>query len=88
MAQATTRSSRRTSHSDDPLEYALYWLQANAKPIGLIVGGLAVATAAILVFRASEQSKRERAFVALYSAQGPLSEGNLPQARTDLSQVV
>ena len=87
MAQAT-RSSHRSSYSDDPLENVGHWIQDNAKPVGIGVGIVAIATAAIFVFRASEESKRERASVALYTAQAPLTEGKLPEAATELQKVV
>ena len=88
MAQATRSANRTTAISDDPLENFTTWLQINAKPVGIVVGVLAIATAAILVFRASEASKRERASMALYTAQAPLNEGKLPEAATELQKVV
>lgn len=88
MAQATRSAHRTAAISDDPMENFSAWLQMNAKPVGIVVGVLAVATAAILIFRASEASKRERASVALYTAQAPLGEGKLPEAATELQKVI
>lgn len=90
MAQATRSASRsRTAAiSDDPLENFTLWLQANARMIGIVVGILAVTVASIFVYRASQESKRENAFAALYEAQAPLNEGNMPQAATELQRVV
>ena len=88
MAQATRSAHRTAAISDDPMENFTAWLQMNAKPVGIVVGVLAVATAAILIFRASEASKRERASAALYTAQAPLSEGKLPEAASELQKVI
>ncbi len=87
MAQGT-RSSRRSSFSDDPLENVTHWFQENAKVIAIGVGAIAVAVSAIMVYRASETSKRERASMALYAAQAPAVEGRMDEAATELQKVV
>jgi predicted negative regulator of RcsB-dependent stress response len=89
MAQASRTAPRSSSvYTDDPLENAITWLRIHSKPIALVVGGIVLPAAAIMVYRASEASKRERAFDALYAAQGPISEGKLTEAGSELRKVI
>lgn len=86
MAQAK-RSSSSAHFSDDPLENAGYWLQANAKPIAYAVGSVAVVAAAVFLYRSSAETKREKASAALYEAQAPFAAGKLDEAQKALEQV-
>lgn len=91
MAQSTrttgTSAGSSASLSDDPIESLTTWFQVNSKPILYAVGGVAVAAAAILVYRSSTASTREKASVALYEAQAPFAQGKLPEAQKELAKV-
>ena len=73
--------------SDDPIESLTTWFQANSKPILYAVGGVAVAAAAIFVYRSSTASTREKASVALYAAQTPYGQGKMDEAQKELAKV-
>jgi predicted negative regulator of RcsB-dependent stress response len=91
MAQATrtagSPAGSPASLSDDPIESVSNWLQLNSKPILYVVVGAAVVAASVFVYRSSANSTREKASVALYQAQGPYAEGNLPEAQKELEKV-
>lgn len=91
MAQATrnpvSAAGSSASLSDDPIESVASWFQVNSKPILLAVGGIAVAAAAVFVYRSSAASTREKASAALYEAQTPYVQGKLPEAQKALQQV-
>ena len=91
MAQATrnasTSAGSSASLSDDPIESVTSWLQANSKPLLMAVGGVAVAAAAVLVYRSTTASTREKASAALYEAQTPFVQGKLPEAQKELEKV-
>lgn len=74
--------------SDDPIESVSTWFQVNSKPILMAVGGAAVATAAVMLYRGSTASTREKASAALYEAQTPYVQGKLPEAEKALGTVV
>jgi len=91
MAQSTRTTGNSAgssaSLSDDPIESLTTWFQVNSKPILYAVGGVAVAAAAILVYRNSTASTREKASVALYEAQAPYAQGKLDDAKKQLARV-
>lgn len=88
MAQATRNAAGSpASLSDDPIESVTTWLQANSKPILMAVGGVAVAAAAVMLYRSSTASTREKASAALYEAQTPYVQGKLPEAEKALGNV-
>ena len=74
--------------SDDPLENATDWLQANSRPLLIGLASAAVVAAVIFGYRAMSASKRTQASAALYQAQAPLLQGNLPEAQLALQRVV
>jgi predicted negative regulator of RcsB-dependent stress response len=88
MPQAGRTANRSHVYTEDPIENVFTWLQLNAKPVLIGVGGVAIVVAAVLVYRASNESKREKASVALYAAQTPLGQGKFDEARTELQKVV
>jgi predicted negative regulator of RcsB-dependent stress response len=73
--------------SDDPLENATLWLQANGKM--LAIAGAVVVAAGLGVYglRASEAKKQANSSTALYAAQAPMQDGNMEAARTALEGV-
>lgn len=73
--------------SDDPIESVSTWFQVNSKPILMAVGGVAVAAAAVMLYRSSTASTREKASAALYEAQTPYVQGKLPEAEKALGNV-
>jgi predicted negative regulator of RcsB-dependent stress response len=91
MAQAnrSTGSSAGSSASlsDDPIENATTWLQSNSKPLLMAVGGVAIAAAAVMVYRSTTASTRAKASAALYEAQTPFVQGKLPEAQKELEKV-
>lgn len=87
MSQAPRSASGSVRSSDDLLENATAWLQANAKTLALGLGGVVIAGVAIYAYRSMDATKREKATAALYQAQAPLSEGRLGDASTELQKV-
>ena len=87
MAQAPRINSSTAAISDDPLENATVWAQANTKPILIAVGGVVVVAALIFGYRYMSEAKIEKSSTALYQAQGPLLDGKLPEAQTALQRV-
>jgi len=88
MAQATRNAAGSSaSLSDDPIESVSTWFQVNSKPILMAVGGVAVAAAAVMLYRSSTASTREKASAALYEAQTPYVQGKLPEAEKALGTV-
>ncbi|MBL0939730.1 MAG: tetratricopeptide repeat protein [Gemmatimonadaceae bacterium] len=88
MAQAPRTAGSSASLSDDPIESFTNWLQMNSKPIAMVLGGAAIAAAAIFVYRSTTASTREKASAALYTAQQPFVEGKFTEAESALSKVV
>jgi len=88
MAQATRNAAGSSaSLSDDPIESVSTWFQVNSKPILMAVGGVAVAAAAVMLYRSSTASTREKASAALYEAQTPYVQGKMPEAEKALGNV-
>jgi tetratricopeptide (TPR) repeat protein len=73
--------------SDDPLESAAHWVQANGKLVGIGVAVVAAVGLGIAGLRASEAKKAANASTALYAAQAPLYENKTDVARTALEGV-
>ena len=90
MAQATRSMAHSAPAriSDDPLENASMWAQANARPIAIAVAAVAVVALLIWGYRYMDTSKRSKASAALYAAQGPFQQGNMAAADTALAKVV
>lgn len=88
MAQATKTASSTLKTGDDPLDSLSTWLQLNSKPLLMGLGAVAVAAAAIMVYRSTAASSREKAFTALAQAQQPFAEGKSAEAKTALEKVV
>jgi predicted negative regulator of RcsB-dependent stress response len=88
MAQATRTSAHTAGLSDDPLENATDWFNANRKPILIVVSVVAALALLIFLYRSMDESKREKAAAALYQAQAPLSTGNPTEAEPALERVV
>ncbi len=74
--------------SDDPLESATLWLQANGKLVGIGVAVVAVIGLGIYGVRASDAKKQANASTALYAAQGALYQGQADSARVALQGVI
>lgn len=88
MAQSTRNAAGSSaSLSDDPIESVTTWFQVNSKPILMAVGGVAVTVAAVMLYRSSTASTREKASTALYEAQTPYVQGKLPEAEKALGNV-
>ncbi|WP_396206022.1 tetratricopeptide repeat protein [Gemmatimonas sp.] len=73
--------------SDDPIESVTTWFQVNSKPILMAVGAVAATAAAVMLYRSSTASTREKASTALYEAQTPYVQGKLPEAEKALGNV-
>jgi predicted Zn-dependent protease len=86
MAQAP-RSSSLAGMSDDPLENFTMWLQANSRPLLMGLAGAAVVALGIFGYRYMSADKLAKASAALYQAQLPLLQGNLPEAQAALQRV-
>ena len=87
MAQSSRSASSSTSLSDDPMEKLGDWFQSNSRPIGMAVGGVAVAALAIFGYRSYSASQNAKASTALYAAQAPLAQGNFEEAAKALDKV-
>lgn len=90
MAKPTRPANSPTSvplKSDDPLENATLWLQANGKLVGIGAAVIAVIGLGIYGVRASDAKKSANASTALYAAQGPLQEGKVEVAQKALDEV-
>jgi outer membrane protein assembly factor BamD (BamD/ComL family) len=85
MAQASRSSS--SALSDDPVENLTMWVQANSKTLLMGLGGVALVAAGLFGYRYLSDAKVAKSSAALYAAQGPLLEGNLPEAQTQLQRV-
>lgn len=87
MAQATRPAVATSELSDDPIENVSSWLSKNQKPLIYGVAAVAIAAAAIFLYRSNDESTREKASKALYEAQAPMAEGKLPEASGALEKV-
>lgn len=87
MAQAPRSAASHAATSHDPIESVSNWLQLNSKPILYAVGGVAVAAAAVFLYRSTTASTREKASAALYQAQAPFAEGKFDEAKGALEKV-
>ena len=87
MAQATRTSAHTAGLSDDPLENATDWFNANRKPITIVVSVIAAVALLIFLYRSMDASKREKAAAALAQAQQPLATGNPKDAEPALERV-
>ncbi len=87
MAQSSRSASSSSSLSDDPMEKLGDWLQSNSRPIGMAVGGVAVAALAIFGYRSYSTSQNVKASTALYAAQAPMAQGKLEEATKALDKV-
>ena len=87
MAQATRSNSSSAGMSDDPIENVTMWVQANAKPIFMGLGGAVLIAAGVFGYRYLSASKIAESSTALYAAQIPLLDGKLPEAQAALQKV-
>ncbi|WP_411280617.1 YfgM family protein [Gemmatimonas sp.] len=87
MAQSSRSASSSSSLSDDPMERLGDWFQSNSRPIGMAVGGVAVAALAIFGYRSYSSGQNAKASTALYAAQAPMAQGKLDEATKALDKV-
>jgi predicted negative regulator of RcsB-dependent stress response len=87
MAQSSRSASSSATLSDDPLEKLGEWLQVNSRPIGMAVGGVAVAALAIFGYRSYSTGQNAKASTALYAAQAPMAQGKFDEAAKALDKV-
>ncbi len=87
MAQSSRSASSSSSLSDNPMEKLGDWFQLNSRPIGMAVGGIAVAALAIFGYRSYSTGQNVKASTALYAAQAPLAQGKLDEATKALGKV-
>lgn len=89
MAKPTRapRPSPLPEPSDEPLDNFAHWVQTNGKSLGIGAVVLAIAGVAVWGIRASDAKKAANASTALYAAQAPLYENNIPVAQTALDEV-
>jgi predicted negative regulator of RcsB-dependent stress response len=80
---ATTRPA-----FDDHAESVTDWARANAKPLGLAVGVVALAAVLWLVGSQWRNQRADAADAALSRARQSFAQGNLPLAQTDLRRVI
>jgi len=80
---ATTRPA-----FDDHAESVTDWARANAKPLGLAVGVVALAAVLWLAGTQWRNQRAEAADAALSRARQSYAQGNLPLAQTDLRRVI
>ncbi len=88
MANAPASSSTHAPlKSDDPLENAVDWLNANRKPVTIAVGAVVILALLVLGYRYMDNSKRAEASAALYRAAAPLQQGLGGDAEAGLESV-
>ncbi len=87
MAQSSRTASSNSSLSDDPMEKFGDWFMSNSRPIGMAVGGVAVAALAIFGYRSYTAGQNTKASTALYAAQAPMAQGKLDDATKALEKV-
>ncbi len=87
MAQATRSTRSHHDSNEDTMDAVVNWIETNAKPITYVVVAAVVVGASVLLYRSTEQRKRERASAALYEAQAPFVQGNMEEAQSALSKV-
>jgi predicted negative regulator of RcsB-dependent stress response len=87
MAQATRTSAHTAGLSDDPLENASDWFNANRKTITIVVSVIAAVALLIFLYRSMDASKREKASTALAQAQQTLASADPASAESQLERV-
>jgi Tetratricopeptide repeat-like domain len=80
---ATTRPA-----FDDHAESVTDWARANAKPLGIAVGVVALAAVLWVVGNQWRNQRADAAEAALNRARQSYAQGNLPLAQTDLRRVI
>ena len=80
---ATTRPA-----FDDHADSVMDWAKANAKPLGIAVGVVALAAVLWVVGNQWKNQRADAADAALNRARQSYTQGNLPLAQTDLRRVI
>lgn len=75
------------SSFDDATENFADWMRLHATKVAVGVGAVVILAGGIALWRGSAASRARRADTALFEAQGPLMQGNLPAAQQQLQQV-
>jgi predicted negative regulator of RcsB-dependent stress response len=73
---------------DDHAESAMDWARANARPLGVAVGVVAIAALGWFVGKQWSDRRADQADAALSRARQSYAQGNLPLAQTDLRRVI
>lgn len=73
---------------DDHAESAMDWARANARPLGIAVGIVAIAALGWFVGKQWSDRRADQADAALSRARQSYAQGNLPLAQTDLRRVI
>jgi predicted negative regulator of RcsB-dependent stress response len=73
---------------DDHAESAMDWARANARPLGIAVGVVAIAALGWFVGKQWSDRRADQADAALSRARQSYAQGNLPLAQTDLRRVI
>jgi predicted negative regulator of RcsB-dependent stress response len=76
-----------SSSFDDATENFTDWVRLHAKEVGITVGAIVIIGGGFYLWRSSNESRAARAEAALFDAQTPLLQGNLPAAQQQLQQV-
>ncbi|AHG90780.1 Tetratricopeptide repeat-containing protein [Gemmatirosa kalamazoonensis] len=72
---------------DDATENFTDWVRLHATQVALGVGAVVIIGGGLALWRSSANSRAHRAEAALFEAQAPLAEGNIPAAQQQLQQV-
>jgi tetratricopeptide (TPR) repeat protein len=75
------------SSFDDASENFADWLRLHAKEVAIGVGAVVILGGGLALWRGSSASRNRRAETALFEAQAPLLQGNVPAAQQQLQQV-
>ena len=76
-----------SSSFDDATENFSDWIQLHARQVAIGVGAIVVLGGGYFLWRSSTANRASRAEAALFEAQAPLLQGNLPAAQQQLQQV-
>jgi len=85
---AKTGAATTGTTFDDRADSMMDWVRANAKPITVAIGVVAIAAIAWIVVKQWEERRADAAEVALNRARQSYAQGNLPLAQTDLRRVI
>ena len=88
MTSPSPRAMNPSSSSfDDATENFADWVRLHATQVAVGVAAVVVVGGGLMLWRTSSANRAQRAETALFEAQAPLLQGNIPAAQQQLQQV-